>query len=196
MNINYKKLIILKVGGSVLTNKNNLKIEENKDIISNIAFEIKKHIGKLILVHGAGSFGHILAKKYNSNTNNFFNYYEIHSSVLRLNNTIIDIFHKKKINAIGISPFLISVSKNGRINSMYTKQIIEMLSKKIVPVLHGDISIDKNEKITIISGDQIVSYLSKKLHIQKLGFGSNTDGVLDIKKNTIPTITPDNIKNY
>lgn len=150
----------------------------------------------MIIVHGAGSFGHIIAKKYLLKKNNFLNFYKIHSSILKLNKIIIDIFQEKNINAIGISPLLISVTKEGRIESLYTKTIEKMLLKKIIPVLHGDVCFDKNNNISIISGDQIVSYLSRKLNIQKIGFGCDTDGVLDINKKTIPIITPHNINKF
>ena len=59
-------MFIIKIGGSVITDKakqNSFK----KDVIDNLAKQISKSKKEIILVHGAGSYGHILAKKYNLN---------------------------------------------------------------------------------------------------------------------------------
>ena len=64
-------LIIIKIGGSVITDKNK-EFTTRPDNIRKIAREIKQAIDsnpnlKIILGHGAGSFGHVLAKKYQTN---------------------------------------------------------------------------------------------------------------------------------
>ena len=59
-------MYIIKLGGSVITDKT----KENcykKEIVDNLVKEIKKANKKTIIVHGAGSFGHIIADKYNLN---------------------------------------------------------------------------------------------------------------------------------
>lgn len=191
-------IIILKIGGSVITNKKNNKIEENNNAISKIAKEIKESIGinKLIIVHGAGSFGHIIAYKNRFTLFDFSSFNEIHLSVMKLNNIFVNIFNKNGIPAIGISPFLISTTKNGRVESMYIKTIVKMLQMGIIPVLYGDVCFDNKKKISILSGDQIVSYLSKKLNVKRVGFGSNIDGILDKHNKQVPIITPNNFYNY
>ena len=57
-------LTILKIGGSIITDKNADDGAANYDEIKRIADEISKHHGRLVVVHGAGSFGHPQAKKY------------------------------------------------------------------------------------------------------------------------------------
>jgi len=54
---------ILKIGGSILTDKNR-EMSARADEITRIAREISSSRSQdLVLVHGAGSFGHIPAKK-------------------------------------------------------------------------------------------------------------------------------------
>lgn len=80
-------MIILKLGGSILTNKNSKKAEVNYTNLNRIANEIKNAlINKgmdnfinnnssdqgLVIIHGAGSYGHPPAKKYEIG-NNFNN---------------------------------------------------------------------------------------------------------------------------
>jgi isopentenyl phosphate kinase len=65
------ELIIIKLGGSVITDKAKPKGSFRKNVVLRIAGEIKraqnKKKFKLIIVHGAGSYGHPIAKKYNLN---------------------------------------------------------------------------------------------------------------------------------
>ena len=53
-------MFIVKLGGSVITDKTK-KTFFKQETMDRLAVEIKKANKKLILVHGAGSFGHILA---------------------------------------------------------------------------------------------------------------------------------------
>ena len=61
-------MIILKIGGSILTNKDSIESEVDSESLKRIALEIKSSLDnsfkELIIVHGAGSFGHPPAKKY------------------------------------------------------------------------------------------------------------------------------------
>ena len=58
-----KRLTIIKLGGSVVTNK--LKpLTFNYNSVDNIAKIIKNFDGPVRIVHGAGSFGHYYAKYY------------------------------------------------------------------------------------------------------------------------------------
>ena len=61
-------MIILKIGGSILTNKDSTVSEVDNVSLKRIASEIKASLDispkQLIIVHGAGSFGHPPAKKY------------------------------------------------------------------------------------------------------------------------------------
>ena len=61
-------MIILKIGGSILTKKDSVESEIDEGNLKRIASEIKSSIDNskkdLVIVHGAGSFGHPPAKKY------------------------------------------------------------------------------------------------------------------------------------
>ena len=58
-------MIILKLGGSVITRKEADKPTINHENLKRITREVAESTHqKLIVVHGAGSFGHPLAKKY------------------------------------------------------------------------------------------------------------------------------------
>ena len=59
-------MFILKLGGSVITDKNK-ECSFKKQVMNNLAKNIKNANKQIILIHGAGSFGHIQAKKFRLN---------------------------------------------------------------------------------------------------------------------------------
>ncbi len=59
------KPTILKIGGSVITDKSGELAAKTEDI-NRIAEEIKRaEVDNLVIVHGGGSFGHPTAQKWN-----------------------------------------------------------------------------------------------------------------------------------
>ena len=61
-------MIILKIGGSILTNKDAAESEIDEKNLSRIAKEIKSSLDndskEIIIAHGAALFGHPPAKEY------------------------------------------------------------------------------------------------------------------------------------
>ena len=57
-------LILMKLGGSVITDKRSQTPKCRRENITRIAEIISKSQNKIIIVHGAGSYAHPLAKKY------------------------------------------------------------------------------------------------------------------------------------
>lgn len=56
-------MIAIKLGGSVITNKSQYK-NFNRCQTARLCKEIAKSNKEIIIVHGAGSFGHIISKKF------------------------------------------------------------------------------------------------------------------------------------
>ena len=62
--MNDSRPIILKIGGSAITDKTG-ELAAKTEIINRLAEEIKRaDLDNLIMVHGGGSFGHPTAAKY------------------------------------------------------------------------------------------------------------------------------------
>ena len=59
-------MIIIKLGGSIITDKTDYR-KFNKDVVARLCKEIKESGQKVIIVHGAGSFGHIISKRFKLN---------------------------------------------------------------------------------------------------------------------------------
>lgn len=191
-----QNITILKIGGSVITDKNADENFAKHDEIDRISKEISEFDGRLVIVHGAGSFGHPQAKKYQI-TDKFDAKGSIitHKSVNLLNQLFIDSLIDNNVNAVSVHPMNNTISKNGRIQDMFLDNLYYMLDNKIVPVLHGDVVMDKNTGTSIISGDQIVPYLATQMGAIRIGIGSIKEGVLDENGKTLKLITHDNFAN-
>lgn len=186
-------LIILKIGGSVITDKDSVSVAK-KDEIDRISQEIaafKKEVKMpLILVHGAGSFGHPQAIEHMSKGFNANGAYLTHTSVKVLNSMVVYSLNKAGLNALPVHPLSSCLLENGNIVEFQTAQIKLMLERDIVPVLHGDVVMDRVLGAAVLSGDRIVPYLAVVTAASGIGAGSNVDGVLDEKGEVIKKITP------
>ena len=60
-----KELIIVKFGGSLITDKSSNTPQINNKHLKSISSILSQSKYDLIIVHGAGSFGHPIAKKFN-----------------------------------------------------------------------------------------------------------------------------------
>lgn len=189
--------VILKLGGSVITDKNADEGVVREAELLRIAKEVSEFQGKLIIVHGAGSFGHTYAKKYGLDKG-FDPEGAIitHESVKKLASTVVNALNHFGVRAIAVHPMCCTVCKNRRIESMYLDNIKLMIEKGFIPVLHGDVVMDLELGACVLSGDQIVPYLAKELGITRLGLGSAENGVLDKDGETVPEITPDKFETF
>lgn len=197
---------ILKLGGSILCDKN-VPYSINWENLENIAIEIKEALesykkeGKtlnLIVVHGGGSFGHPVAKKYLKD-GKFVDmgkgYWEIQKAMRKFNNIVIEELQNFEIPAVSIqASSFITFDKSSNLH-FDTNAIEKMLENGLIPVIHGDIVIDeKTDNYKIFSGDHALPFLSKKLNPDLSLHASDVDGVWDTEFKTIEKIDSTNIE--
>ena len=154
----------------------------------------KGGIRDLILVHGAGSFGHPLVVKYGlrgriTSAEQKLGVSITHESCGVLSSAFVWALHKQKVPAIAIPPAMMIVQKNQRICS-FGKIVHELLGSEYLPVLYGDVVPDQELGFSVCSGDQLVSYLGKQA--DSIALGTNVDGVLDSEGKIINSITKKN----
>ena len=173
---------IIKIGGSVITDKKK-KFTFRQKTVDNLSKQIKKADKEIILVHGAGSFGHILAKKYKLNEGNFNNeqilgFSETLEKVQTLNTYVLRSLQKHDIPAISIPPHA-TLTLNDHVLEKINLQIYEKyLKRKFLPVTFGDVVLDKKLGFSICSGDLLVEILTEYFKPEKLIFVIDEDGLL------------------
>jgi isopentenyl phosphate kinase len=186
--------VILKIGGSVLTDKSgDCAIDQGR--LATIARDIgrvKKR--SLLLIHGAGSCGHPQAQHYRLDRGLAPEYiggvYETHAAVSTLNGVVVRALRDKGVEAIGIHPLDSAVAEEGRLVSFATPPLVLLQERGIVPVLHGDVVMDRVWGASIVSGDQLVSYLAASLGVTRVGMATDVPGVLQEGK-VIPRLFAD-----
>ncbi len=177
--------IILKLGGSAITDKTQ-EATPRTEIINQLAEEIKRaDLDNLIVVHGGGSFGHPEAAKfaikdgYKEDPAQKFGFAETHHMMTVLNGLVMDSLIWHEIPAISVAPSNCFVTENGKIN-FFDDTALKAMSKLIyTPVLYGDVVFDDKLGFTVLSGDQLVTYLALKYKAQKIVVGVDTDGLFD-----------------
>lgn len=200
-----EKPLIIKLGGSLITDKNQVS-SARKEIIDNVCLEIAKIKRKIIIVHGAGSFGHPIAKKYYlhlgfKNKEQLKGFIETKMNLYLLNKLVVDSLVKYEALPLSFQPLTFITAVNGRIKQMNIKPLLNALKLGFIPVLHGDIVFDEALGFSIISGDQIIAKLAPKIKADKVIFGCDVDGIFtaDPKKNPnaklIPIIDSTNFKS-
>lgn len=186
------EVIILKLGGSLLTDKNKpFSIREN--VIENSINQIINYKKPLILIHGGGSFGHPLAKKYRisegmnaSIENQVLGLSETHEAMNKLNSLLINKFLEKKFPVIPFQPSSIFFKNSEKISTSSIGIIETALDIELLPILYGDIIFNTKGFFSIISGDKIILELCKKLQrykVSKVIFAIEKDGIFIRSKN-------------
>jgi len=174
-------MIILKLGGSVITNKGK-QCSFRQKTTSSLAKEIKKANKEIILVHGAGSFGHILAKQYKLNEGHLREdqlkgFSITHATVQKLNSLILKTLHDNNIPAVSIPPHSILRLNNHKLMQMDYNIFEEYINGNFVPVTFGDVVLDKKLGFSICSGDLLVSALAEYFKPEKVVFVIDEDGL-------------------
>ncbi len=196
------ELVLIKLGGSVITDKTKPYTPQN-DIIKQLAEEIhqfhqENSDTKIILGHGGGSFPHTSAKKYEThkgfiNDESVCGLAKVQNDAAKLNRIIVQALLDAGENAMSMQPSSFCVTENCRIVESYTKPIEKMLEKNMIPVPYGDIGIDLEQGCCIISTEEILNHLAEKFGGKKIIEVGNTP-VLDENKQVIKEITKDNFE--
>ena len=193
-------MFILKIGGSILTNKDSKESEVDTESLKRIALEIKSSLDnspkELIIVHGAGSFGHPPAKKYkigekfdeSEYPQKRIGFCETQNAVKKLNMYICEAFIDVGLPVVAIPASSFMTATNKRITSGNLDAFKRYLDKGFIPVIYGDVVLDDELEICVISGDQLIQYLAMNLNPDKVILGTDVDGVYN--KNPKPMTMP------
>jgi isopentenyl phosphate kinase len=174
-------MFIIKFGGSVITDKAKECCFKQK-IVDRLASELKHANKEIILIHGAGSFGHILAKKYNLNggfrqKKQVEGFALTQAMVQRLNNLVLASLHNHNLPAVSIPPHAVLSLSNHKLSRVDYSIFQKYLDLGFLPVSFGDVSLDKKLGFSICSGDLLVQLLAVEFKPEKVIFVFDEDGL-------------------
>ncbi len=172
---------ILKIGGSVLTDK------ASRETISQDFREVLSRVNSGgILVHGAGSYGHPHAESHGLADGSRKGVLETHSAVKKLNRKVVRQLRDQGIKAFPVHPS--SMATREESTDINLEPVAQMVKEGFTPVIHGDGVVHRGEGFSVISGDEIATSAMKQIGAEKLGFCTSVPGVLDEDGEVIESI--------
>jgi len=171
-------MILIKLGGSIITNKEK-PLSPRKKSIDKIVRALKKIDESIIVVHGGGSYGHYWSIKYNMHTKpanyNIHGVSVVKNSMVELNKIILDSFLKNKLNPYCLPPTDFIFGNKPIIKKV--KEIEKIAKTNLIPITFGDALWFGKKKSYILSGDKIMSVLANILKPRLCVFVLNVDGL-------------------
>ena len=204
---------VLKLGGSVITRKEQPETLDRAALTTAAAAIGDADTERLVVVHGGGSFGHPHAETHGvsttTGTDDAAAVTAIHGAMGELNAAVVAAMQAERIPAVPIRPLSAAVvSGDGNHTStespgedpdrsgqrasrvrLATDPIRSLLGDGFVPMLHGDVVATSGEGCTILSGDTLVAVLADRLSAERVGLCTTVPGVFDTDGAVLEEIT-------
>jgi isopentenyl phosphate kinase len=208
-----KPLIIMKLGGSLITDKSK-PFTARHEIIKRLATEIhearRERDMDIIIGHGGGSFPHTAAAEYQThkgmiNERSGHGIAMVQDAAARLNRIMVSALIEAGENAISMQPSAACIMENDRIIEWPLNTMKKALELGLVPVAYGDVALDVTKGCTIVSTEKLINHISNVFTPEKIIIAGEVDGVFtadpfkDKTARLIPLITQANlpeIKQY
>lgn len=168
-------MILVKLGGSVITDKSRYRALR-RDVLRRLVREMGD--ADVVVVHGAGSFGHVMAKRYGiangyTGPEQFEGLFRVHMDVMELNRTVMEALAEGGRHPISFPPHAIQLCGE----RPYLKPVELAVSLGLTPVLFGDIALSRERGFCIVSGDDVMVHLARELKPEAAIFVSDVDGI-------------------
>ncbi|KIZ03134.1 hypothetical protein MNEG_4828 [Monoraphidium neglectum] len=182
---------VIKLGGAAITDKSRLETLR-PDTLASVAATVAalhRNGGGAVVVHGAGSFGHMTAKQFSvarggapgaPREQTLLGFALTRASVTKLNSTVCAALAAAGAPAAGASPCGGGwATHGGRLGgdgcAAGLGVVAGLLQAGLVPVLHGDAVLDSELGCTILSGDTIVRAVAEAF-LAPRGTGCSSSG--------------------
>ena len=171
-------MILIKLGGSIITNKERALFPRKK-AIENIVKNLKKIEEPMIIVHGGGSYGHYWSVKYDMHTKE--RRYDprgvsiVKNSMIELNKIILDSMIKNRLSPYCLPPT--DFMTGSKPTAKKVKEMGKIAKSGMIPVTFGDALWYGQNKTYILSGDKIMTHLAKILKPRLTIFALDEDGL-------------------
>ena len=180
--------VVIKLGGGLITDKGSMK-KFDSDSVERVADSISSVIEMgvpIVIVHGAGSFGHLLAKEWSISEGVNQKIAEdqrmivnkIRSDMRELNELVIDKLADSELESEGLPPSEWAIGTGSGFQGDITN--FERVVEAPIPITFGDV-VNTNDRLEfgILSGDDLMVRLSRELEVSHCIFLiGDADGVL------------------
>ena len=180
---------VVKLGGSVLTNKRAAGSRRGEKprfypgVARKLLREIRSSAQEVVLITGAGSFGHVLADKYGlkegyRDDRQWDGYCRVSRDVRRLNLMVLDEALKAGLRPVSVPPSVSVLQAEGRIHYLDEGVFRRYLGQGLMPVTFGDVALDMGERrFSICGGDALALHIARLFRAERAVFVSDIDGI-------------------
>src|SRR5205823_3331519 len=146
-------MLLVKFGGSVLTDKDRLRTPRPA-AIRRLAAEAAAVRGPLLVVHGAGSFGHILAARHRLNEGGTAPARRaaaarVQADVRELDRLVVEALSRAGLSAVPIPPAAVLVLDDGNVSTVDVTGFLDFSSLGFTPVTFGDVVRDRRRGLSL-----------------------------------------------
>ena len=184
--------VILKLGGSVITDKDAPETIDD-DALEAAVDAVATAPDQLVLVHGGGSFGHVAAAdrglSREAGSHDAADVWAVHDAMRRLNDVVLRRLHDAGVASVPVHPLSVAARGEDTGLSLPVDSTATLLAEGFVPVLHGDVVGHAGAGATVVSGDELVTRLAAGLGADRVGLCSTVSGVYDSDGCVIPRIS-------
>ncbi len=172
---------LVKLGGSVITDKSKVTTLRPGHL-RRLAAELAKSGRETIVVHGAGSFGHIKAAKHRLQDGylegeQLSAVSEVQRDVRHLNLAVVDALRGAGLKPISLPPSAIARLDDGALRQLDLDVFRRYMDLGFTPVTFGDVVLDSRRWFAICSGDLLMLALAQAFRPESAIFVADVDGV-------------------
>lgn len=172
---------LVKLGGSVLTDKRRVTTLRPAHL-DRLASELAASGLETITVHGAGSFGHIKARRYRLDEgyvddDQLAQVSEVQRDVRKLNLAVVDALRKAGMRPVSLPPSAIARLDDGGLKQIDLDIFRRYADLGFTPVTFGDVVLDSRRWFAICSGDLLMLALAQAFRPDSAVFVADVDGV-------------------
>lgn len=175
--------VIVKLGGAVITDKAK-PTTFRRAITKRLVAELRRAKVPLVLLHGAGSFGHPLVQKHRIGEGPMTEerrdgVSRVMASVQHLHAEVLSLAADAGLCPVSVPLHLDLEAHNGALDGLPVDRIQGLLRDGYTPVLHGTLARDQDLGWRVVSADELMAALAEELEPRLAVFVTDVDGVLD-----------------
>lgn len=173
-------MILVKLGGSVLTTKGGGK-RVRRAALRRLARELAGIEG-LVVLHGAGSFGHSLAKRAALREGLRREAQRRAAARVAADVRALHLEVLRALEAAGLKPFSlpagsVATARHGALARLDAAPFRLALEHGFTPVSCGDVVLDAEQGVAIVSADALARALAEGLGAKRVVFATDVDGL-------------------
>lgn len=178
--------VFLKLGGSLITDKTQVE-QVLPEVLARAAGEVARALRdapglRLVLGHGSGSFGHVVASRYGTRdgvhgAEAWMGFARVAEAAARLNRLVVGAFLAAGVPAWSVQPSAGGWCAEGRIVHWRSQPFEMALARGLVPLAYGDVMLDEAQGGTIASTEELFAWLVARLQPARVILAGTVDGV-------------------